>query len=35
MIVLCGTHLPAQTITHAGNIRLEMGRLGSVDIAVA
>lgn len=35
MIVLCGTHLPGQTITQAGSIRLDMGRLGSVDMVVS
>jgi 2-keto-4-pentenoate hydratase len=34
MIVLCGTHLPAQTIAQPGDISLEMGPLGRVDVTV-
>ena len=34
MIVLCGTHLPAQTIRQTGLIQLAMGPLGSVELAV-
>ncbi|WP_312796447.1 2-keto-4-pentenoate hydratase [Tianweitania sp.] len=34
MIVLCGTHLPAQTIRQAGLIQLAMGSLGRVELAV-
>ncbi|MBS9720847.1 fumarylacetoacetate hydrolase family protein [Tianweitania sp. BSSL-BM11] len=34
MIVLCGTHLPAQTIRQTGVLQLDMGPLGRVELAL-
>lgn len=35
MVVLCGTHLPAQPITGPRRVRLDMGQLGAVDFELA
>jgi 2-keto-4-pentenoate hydratase len=35
MILLCGTHLPAQTLTQRAAIRLDMGPLGEIALQVS